>query len=388
MYIWQVDPAQMTTYYNLALCDALAAAGCRVRYVTSRFLYDDALPEHPAFTTDLHYFRSLEWRGLLRYTRLRRALRAISYPVDHLRLYAKIRKCRPDIVHFQWSRLPRFDLCLIRGIQNLDIPVVHTVHDVVPLFSSSISADRHASIYSRVDALIVHTQESQQAMLARYPAIQPERMHVVPLLASKNYAIPTDASRDTARRLLRLPTDAPIFLFFGSVKDYKGLDILARAWQQVQARYSDAILLIAGRPDGPEQLRQLDNLTRQSGVRIHAAFVPYNIVWQYHYAADVIVFPYRSIYQSGALITSLSFGRAVIVTNVGGLPEGVDGNGWIVPPEDPDSLAHAMGEAIADMDQLVVMGQRSLTLVDERFGTEPVARQTLAIYRAVLEANT
>lgn len=385
--VWQLDPAQMTTYYNLALCDALAAQGCQVRYVTSQFLYDDALPEQAAFITDKHYFRLLGWRILLRYPHIRRALRAISYPADHLRLYAAICRHRPDIVHFQWSRLPRLDYPLIKQVQRLGIPVVHTVHDVIPLFSQTAEGDPHRQIYTSVDAVIVHTPDSRDALLRRYSGIDPVRVHIVPHLSIKNHATPADANQTVARQRLNLPPKVPVFLFFGSIKAYKGLEVLNDAWPEVVAHVPDAVLLIAGRPDGPAQAALLDELGQLPGVRVDARFIPYDEVWLYHHAADVVVFPYHRIYQSGALITSLSFGRAVVVTEVGGLPEGVDGNGWIVPPKNADSLGKTMIEAAADRNRLEAMGKRSLTLLEDRFGATIMAEKTLAIYRTLLEAS-
>ncbi|NPV68472.1 MAG: glycosyltransferase family 4 protein [Anaerolineae bacterium] len=381
--VWQLDPAQMTTYYNLALCSALARAGCDVRYVTSRFLYDENLPDLEGFVVDTHYFRGLSWPILLHYPRLRRLLRAISYPFGHLETLQAIRRERPDIVHVQWSRLPRLDGWLIRRVRAAGIPVVHSVHDVVPLFALNANPDRLGQIYTSVDALIVHTQSSREALLMHYPAIRPERVHVIPHIAIRNHAIPPGASQEAARQSLQLPLTAPVFLFFGAIKAYKGLDVLATAFERVSRERQDAWLVIAGRPDGPQQTRLLQQMQKRANVRVLAEFVPYNDVWRYFYAADVIVFPYHYIYQSGALITALSFGRAVIVTAAGGLPEGVDGNGWVVPPGDAIAFAGAMLAALADASSLPDKGRRSQEILEERFGEAIVAKQTIQLYEAL-----
>jgi len=385
--VWQLDPAQMTTYYNLALCSALAGAGCDVCYMTSRFLYDEHLPDVEGFVVDTHYFRGLGQPALLRYPRLRRLLRAISYPFGHLETLQAIRRERPDIVHMQWSRLPRLDGWLISGVHAAGIPVVHTVHDVVPLFAFGANPDPLGRIYASVDALIVHTQSSREALLARYPAIRPERVHVIPHIAIRNRAIPPGASQEAARQSLQLPLKAPVFLFFGAIKAYKGLDILGTAFEQVSRQRPDAWLIIAGRPDGPQQAGLLRQIEGQAHVRVLAEFVPYDDVWQYFYAADVVVFPYHHIYQSGALITALSFGRAVIVTSAGGLPEGVDGNGWVVPPGDPAAFAGAMLAALADAPALPDKGRRSREILEERFGETIIARQTVQLYETLCRKN-
>lgn len=385
--IWQLDPAQMTTYYNLALCSALAGAGCDVRYVTSHFLYDEHLPDIEGIAVDTHYFRGLNWPILLRYPRLRRLLRALSYPFGHLETLQAIRRQRPDIVHIQWSRLPRLDSWLISRIRAAGIPVVHTVHDVVPLFAPEADPDPLGRIYASVDALIVHTWSSREALLARYPDIYPERVHVISHIAIRNHAIPPGASQEAARQSLQLPARAPVFLFFGAIKAYKGLDILAAAFEHVRRQRPDSWLVIAGKPDSPQQARLLQQMQRQANVRVTMEFVPYNEVWRYFYAADVVVFPYHHIYQSGALITALSFGRAVIVTAVGGLPEGVDGNGWVVPPGDTAAFAGAMLAALADAPSLPDKGRRSQEILEERFGEAIVAEQTARLYKALCRGN-
>ncbi len=385
--IWQIDPVQITAYYDRAVCDALAAAGCRVRYITSRFLYDD-LPPTSAFETELLYFRGLDHRVLLKLPRLRRALRALSYPLGHWQLAQQIRQAKPDIVHIQWSRLPRLDYALIRRIQSWHVPVVHTVHDVVPLFDVHARTDYLQTIYSTVDRLVVHTEANRAALLERYPSIRPERISIVPLIVSPNTAIPLEADQAAARHALGVPLDVPIVLFFGAIRPYKGLDILVDAFKQAIHSRPELHLLVAGRPDSAQDTATLDTLRGQPNVTIRTEFIPYNQVWHYQLAADLAVFPYRSIYQSAALITSMSFGRAVIVSAVGGLPETIDGNGLIVPPENPDALAQAILEVVSDQQRLQQMGNRSRQLIDERHSGALVAERLIALYESLLSGGS
>jgi glycosyltransferase involved in cell wall biosynthesis len=384
--IWQLDPAQMTPNYNIAICDALAQAGCRVRYITSQFLYDANLPVMGSFRTDYLYFRGLNHRVLLRYPRLRRLLRAASYPIGHWRLLQEMRRDPPDVVHIQWSRLPRLDGWLIQQIRALRLPVIHTVHDVVPLFDQGSSTSRLQKIYSTVDALVVHVEANRTSLLKRYPNLAPGDIYVIPHIALKNAIVPAGEDRQTARRRLGLPDDVPVFLFFGSIRPYKGLDMLVEAFPKAARLNPDLHLVIAGRPDSPRDALVSRALGDQPNTLVRTEYIPYDEAWQYHVAADVIVFPYRHIYQSGALITAMGFGRAVIVTDVGGLPETVDGNGWIVPPDDADALADTILEAASDMERVRRMGERSLQLIGERHDSSTVARCTIAMYKDVLGA--
>src|SRR5664279_1806700 len=97
--VWQVDPAHMTPYYNRALCAALAEAGCTVRYLTSPYLYDSALPAPVGYRREYFYFRGLHDARWLAYPHLRRLLRSGLYPLGHRRLIRELDRDPPDVVH-------------------------------------------------------------------------------------------------------------------------------------------------------------------------------------------------------------------------------------------------------------------------------------------------
>jgi glycosyltransferase involved in cell wall biosynthesis len=385
--VWQLDPANLSPYYSLAVCDALAQAGCTVRYITTPFIYDQNMTIPDSFQTEYVYFKGITHPKLLHYPRIRRGLRALSYPLGHWGTLRRIKRERPDVVHIQWSRLPSMDIRLVRGIQELGIPVVHTVHDVVPLYAAESGTDRLGNIYRTVDKLIVHTQTNVTDLLAVYPDINRERIAVVPHLEIANHNTPPHASKSTARQHLGLAMDAPVFLFFGSIRSYKGVDILIEAFQKASQARPDLQLVIAGKADPLEKakLPALDALQSLPNVRLDEGFIPDADLWAYYMAADVLVYPYRHIYQSGALIAGMGYDRAVIVTDVGGMPETVDGNGWIVPPEDVDALAGAMVEAASDMPRLEQMGRRSRGIINQQCAGPVVARQFIDVYQSLLE---
>ncbi len=384
--IWQIDPAQLTPYYDAATCEALAQAGCQVRYITSRFLYDDTMPRPEHYQTNQIYFRGLDNPRLLKYPRLRRVLRGISYPLGHWHVLQDARRLKPDVVHIQWSRLPRFDVWLIRQLKALGISVVHTVHDVVPLFALESSTDPLRKIYEEADRLILHTQANVDDFLKVYPGFSKDRMRIVPLIEFDKTDHRGKADKMQARQQLGLPLEVPIVLFFGSIRYYKGVDVLLDAFKRAVATRPDLHLVIAGKADPLERAKipALDQITRLANVHLYEGFIPHDDLWAYYTAADVVVHPYRHIYQSAALITAMSFGRAVIVTDVGGMPETVDGNGWIVPSENPAALAEVMLEAVLDIKRLDVMGQRSRQLIEDRHSGEVVANRLIAIYQELV----
>lgn len=383
MKIWQIDPANITPYYDIALCHALASENQQVRFISSRFLYDKTLVYPDTFTTDFRYFRLLEDERLLHFPRLRKGMRALTYPITHRGLLRDIKHHKPDIVHFQWSRLPIFDRWLIAQIRALGIPVVHTIHDVDPLFGQGYFTGELKDVYEQVDALVVHTKDSQDQFLSTYQSIPPSKVHIIPILTMDDPNMPADASLKSAREKLKIHPNAFVSMFFGGIKYYKGIDILANAIPLVHEKNPEVQFWIVGRPD-MDQLDLLNQLRKKENVVIVADYVPSELAWQYFLSADIHVFPYRHIFQSGALISTLGYGCAVIVTDVGGLPELVDGNGWVVPPEDPQALAEAICNAAEDRDQLKRMGQRSREIVITRTSPAHVASEYIKLYESLV----
>ena len=377
--IWQVDPAHLTPYYDAAICHALAQADYDVRLFASQYLYDSALPCPTDYASEQLYFRRLVDDQLLDHPRLRRSLRAISYPLDHLAFLRRVRAARPDVIHFQWLHVPRFDLWLMAQLKRLGIPIVYTAHDVADLFTYR-QPSGYAQLFAEVDKIIVHTEANRQALIERYTAINAAKVEVVPHIEI-GFPIPTGATREQARRLLHLPDEALVGLFMGTIRPYKGVDVLVDAYLSAQQARPDLWIVIAGRCEDRQTRVRLQRLQERSIV--HLDYIPSHEVWQYHLAADLTIFPYRRVSQSGALITAMGFGLPVIVSAVGGMPETIAGNGWTVPAGDPEALAATLKVACANRAQLRQMGERSRTLIHERHNAADVSARLLSIYEEV-----
>ncbi len=153
------------------------------------------------------------------------------------------------------------------------------------------------------------------------------------------YGMPMEQA--AARRLLKLPETAPLVLFFGFIRKYKGLDLLLEALIQVP----DIHALVAGECyedwDFYQKIIQENGLTER--VHIFKEFIPADQVRVYFSAADLVVQPYRSATQSGISQIAYHFDKPMVVTNVGGLPEIVTQgvSGYVVEPQ-PEAIAVAM----------------------------------------------
>uniref|UniRef100_UPI002ACD6516 glycosyltransferase n=1 Tax=Chloroflexus sp. TaxID=1904827 RepID=UPI002ACD6516 len=143
----------------------------------------------------------------------------------------------------------------------------------------------------------------------------------------------------------QVPDRRRILLFFGFVRPYKGLEYLIQALAHARSQI-DAHLLVVGEIWG--SLAYYQRYAAEFGVADAITFVnryvPNEELPPIFAAADVVVLPYVSATQSAVVQLALGFGKPVITTNVGGLPEVVqDGvNGLIVPPQDAMALAQAI----------------------------------------------
>lgn len=153
--------------------------------------------------------------------------------------------------------------------------------------------------------------------------------------------------RDVACRILGLDTGFRYLLFFGFIRDYKGLDLLLEALADKRLEGKPLKLLVAGEYYGNRAYYE-DLIRRfhlQERLVLHTDYIPANQVNAYFCAADLIVQPYKSATQSGVTQIGYHFDKPMLVTNVGGLSEIIADriSGYVVSPE-----SSAIAEAISD----------------------------------------
>lgn len=161
-----------------------------------------------------------------------------------------------------------------------------------------------------------------------------------------------ETTRSEARARLRevdramdLAEDERVLLFFGYVRDYKGLDVILDAMPAILEKMPVRLLVVGEFYNNEQQYRdQVARLGIGDAVIFHSDYVPNEEVGAYFSAADLLTLPYKSATQSGIIQIAYNFHRPVIATDVGGLGEViVDGRtGAIVPPEQPAALAEAV----------------------------------------------
>src|ERR1039458_8148610 len=187
----------------------------------------------------------------------------------------------------------------------------------------------------------------QQELIAEYVA-RSENITVIPF--GINNAVPdTRITGKEARQQLGLRDEERTILFFGNIAPYKGLEYLVAAFQQINCERSDYKLIIAGRPKNCESYwnalrNEIRKDLRTGSVLLKDEFIPDEVTELYMKSADVLVLPYRHIYQSGVLFLGYSFGLPVLASDVGSLREDIiEGKtGFVFQPEDSADLARTI----------------------------------------------
>lgn len=247
--------------------------------------------------------------------------------------------------------MPFFAPCfgtIARWIRGPDrIAVLYLCDNVVPHERRFMDGLLTRYALSSGDAFLVMTR-AVEADLRRYRPDAPAAVVPHPVFDHFGRSVDRDeARRALASRGIALASGGrPLLLFFGIVRPYKGLDVLLRAMPRI-VRETGAGLVVAGEfySGRDEAVRLVADLRLEADVAILDGYVPHDDVAIHMCAADVVVLPYRSATQSGIVQVAYQFDRPVIVTDVGGLAETVrDGEtGLLVPPDDPEALAVAVG---------------------------------------------
>ena len=268
-------------------------------------------------------------------------------PASWRRAAREILGSRPDVVVFRhWMPFfaPVFGT-MARILKRHGVTVLCVVDNAIPheRRPGDLALSRFA--LQAYDGLVVMSREVE-ADVARLGVTAPVRYVPHPVYDGFGDAI----DRAEARRQLGLDPEAPVFLFFGFIRRYKGLHVLLDAMPRVLARQPDARLVVAGEFYADEAALRAQAATLGGAVRLDAGYIPDDRIALYFSAADAVVQPYVSATQSGVAQIAFHFGRPVITTDVGGLAEVVP-NGeaaLVVPPEDPAALADALGRFVAD----------------------------------------
>ena len=194
--------------------------------------------------------------------------------------------------------------------------------------------------------------------------------------------------KEKSRKRLEIPNDKKVLLFFGMIKKVKGLDVLLHALKDVIKENPDVLLLIAGKPwenDFSNYQRIIDENNLSDYCLLHTKFIPHADVEHYYCAADLVVLPYKKIYQSGVLMMTLSYGKPALVSDLPPLKEVVTDmqTAFLFESENSISLAEKLNLILLDSEKLEQVRINGEELINTKYDWNKIGRQTKQAYQSL-----
>jgi len=356
--------------YSFSLCEELSKMGIEVTLLT------DAHEELRRFQQSCNFLK------------IPRVLEKDDFYFAKVhKLYEYIKLYKPDIIHFQWTFNPRIDWIFSYFLRlQGKFKVVYTVHNILPHERAIGEKFALRVIYGNMRKLWVHAFENKSRLINEF-GIKESKIYVIPHGNFSFYKrhFP-DVPPKKAREILGINEDERIVLFFGSIRKYKGLEYLIRAFPAVASSIKNCRLIIAGEPLYGEFLYQrlIDKLGIREKVILCFKFIPMREISVFFNASDVVVLPYIECTQSGLVQLALSFGKPVVATRIGGLPEVVEEgkNGYLVPPGDEFELGKAIVKLLSNNEALNEMSRYALYLSETKYSWSKIAKEAIKLYES------
>ncbi len=377
MKIAMLDPSLFTPRYDDALCAALARSGAKV-----------TLFGRPLRPTDILTPASYSYRDS--YFRIGEAIRARfgdRVPVRAFKAveYAARSVINPfdptafDVVHSQWLPVAPVDARILRSIAS-KVPTAHTVHNVEAyhgIGDAAVQGRGYGAMLGRFDALIVHGQTSRAALIER--GIDAAGIHIVPHPPIR-LARAEDRTPDTRSGRKRV-------LLFGTLKAYKGIDLMVAACLKQWSAGQNFELAFAG--NAFVDFTPLIETIRSAGfgdrLVVDLGFLTEQRLDAHIRAADILAFPYRAIEASGALMAALHYGKAIVASDVPSFWELNSRSAGqalaLFRSGDADALARTLGDLIDNATMRRLLGEAAVRLDGALPDWDDAAALTLDAYR-------
>jgi len=270
---------------------------------------------------------------------VRRLLSSVD-PVSWWKTAEYLCTLSPQGVIFQWWHpffAPAY-ATIANRLRRMGIPVVYLCHNVEPHESTVLDRLLLEFAYNPVSRFVTQSQRERSRLLAYKPRAR------ISVNIHPEYPQFPDPPEDLSDPV-RLPTTELTLLFFGLVREYKGLQYLLEAMPAI-LREIDAHLVIAGEfYENPEYYQSLiQRLGIEEHVTVVNEYIPDTEVGWYFKHSDLVVLPYISATQSGIIPLAYHFRTPVVATDVGGLSDVIrqGKTGYLIPPQDHEAVASAV----------------------------------------------
>ncbi|HEX7877562.1 MAG TPA: glycosyltransferase family 4 protein [Sphingobium sp.] len=377
MKVAMVDPSLFTGRYDDSLCAALGDAGADVTLLGRPMRSTDAITPLGYRYVPRFFRHSEALRDRLGEGRAFRLFKAAEYGAT-CAIGGLGALSRADVVHVQWLPLAPADRLMLRRLKGRTA-LVHTVHNADAYHADAgVQGRGYRELLGLFDALIVHGGTTREALERQ--GISPHRIHVTP-------HPPMRLAKAGPDDLAAIPDPAvPRILFFGTIRPYKGVDLLIEAALSLWRAGHRFELALAGKPfmdiapllDSVRSAGFADRLSTDLG------FLTEPRLDAHMAKADIIAFPYRHIDSSGAFLSALHHGKAMLTSDTGMFGSLPDDVAVRSSAGNAAALAQALLPILESAAIRQRLGARARAHGEEMGSWKDMALATIGIYRSVL----
>jgi D-inositol-3-phosphate glycosyltransferase len=364
-------------FYDFSLCRSIVRAGARATLYTCDKTVVNGDQGFPVKRT----YRRIYGQG-------KGWVRGLRFAWGSLQALPGARCSGHQLAHFHFFHVGPLELFNVLLARSLGMRVVITAHDV-EAFKEGISVPLFVRwVYRAAKRVIAHSQVAKRELIQELGVAEQK----IDVIAHGNYlaSIPAGITREMARAHFGIPSDRRVLVFFGQIKDVKGLEILLEGFALALQKDRSLHLLIGGRVWKTDFSKYQDIIDRHGlapSCSLHIRYIPDDEVAYFYRCADLVVLPYLRIYQSGVVLLAMSYGSPVLVSDIEGLLEAVEDErtGFVFKGRDPGHLAQRLGDIFSVPGRAEEIAQAGLRRVADRNDWSRLGEQSLACYRRAMQ---
>ncbi len=382
--IYIFDPGNFVPDYNYSLCKSLQENNFNAQVTLFSTNKKNWSPDELGFNINSLFFK-LSSKLKLKNRLLKKIIKGIEYPFNLLLFLLYVLKNRAEVIHVQWSPIPLLDIIVFYILKLMNFNLVYTVHNILPHEKKWYDIHIYGILYKIFNKLVIHTESNKQEFISIYGQKFEKNLYVIPHGDFKKMYL--DNCDELISEVNSSDDKQLKFLFFGLIREYKGLDVLLNTLVDIKDTLKDnkVIFKIYGNPrtDFSKYQKIIDDNSLNDYLEMRLEFIPDKEINDIFKNSDVLILPYKKIYQSGVALLGYTFNLPLIVSDIGGISEIVDDNksGFIFPPNDINKLGEILKKIIENPDIINNMKNYIKGNISQKYSWDRISIETISLYK-------
>jgi len=275
-------------------------------------------------------------------------------------------------------------VCFLLLIKLLGYKLIWTAHNLAPHEKQFLNDTFAYKLVAKLaDSIIIHSEQTRTEM--KRLGFRTDRTNIIPV---GNYGelYPNNVDKSEARKFLHINGDQFVFLFFGLIRDYKGVDSLLEQFQKLSEKRDDCTLIIAGPCKDIKMRNSINNYKKQLQQKliVKLDYIDDAEIQYYLNGTDVLVLPFKKVTTSSTAILALSFGKSIICPRIGSLKDIPEDLGFFYSQDDEQGLFKAMQSALENKNKLKHI-EKNAKKYSKTFSWKTIGEETYELYKKSLK---